>query len=101
MKTYEYVPTHDRFKGKIELEIPTYKERLALVKEVGIMDEKTAMDNLDKMFEVVEKRVKKVEIELDTQKINSLDELSYYQQGALIINELGQILIQGIPLGEK
>jgi len=111
MKLYKFEPKElysldgeklsSPFTGYVELQIPTYKERLTLVKEVGMFDEKQAMNNLDKMFEIVESRVKEVKMKYGNEEFNSLDELSYYSEGSLIINECGKIILQGIPLGEK
>ena len=95
-------PIVSPFDGIIKVEIPTYFERLELLKamELGKTDE----DNIDKalgMMKLVQKHVKSVDLKhkKTDEKITDLDELSYYREGSGIINEIGRLVVGGIPMG--
>lgn len=96
------------FSGVIRLAVPKYKARLELVKDLGIKytddgkaDLGQSMDSAIKLFDMVEKHVKKVAIVHKKTKIEikSLEDLEYHPEGQVIINELSGLLINGVPLG--
>jgi len=113
MKTYDYEPkgiknkdgTHKDcvFKGKIVIEVPTYKERLDIAKSIGMDDKTDDIDKGKKVLETVEKHVKSIELQSEEHSlvITDMDDLGSYMEGTEIINQLGQLLMQGIPLGEN
>jgi hypothetical protein len=90
--------------GIIEIEIPTYKERLSLIKDLGFSSADEGEEGLEKaknLIEIVEKRVRKVEIKLKNgEEIKSLEDLGYYKEGTLVINDIGRLIISGFELGK-
>jgi hypothetical protein len=110
MKVYKYEPkmigtpegeVESSFDGCIEVEIPTYRERLDLVKSMNIDPKNANIDHAVGLIVEVEKRIKSVNLNLKNtnEKITTFEELGYYQQGSAIINEIGRFIISGIPLG--
>ena len=83
------------FEGEIEIEIPTYKERLNLVKDSGFDTEKPGIEDGLKMLELVEKRVRSVNCCIEDQPVTSLDDIGYYQVGSLVINAIGRYIMGG------
>lgn len=111
-KTYDYKPgkimgvdgeLYDSpFSGTVKVEIPTYKERLAIIKEMGVdKAEDAGIDSALGLINLVEKRVVSVNLKIGKESITSLDELSYYKEGSDIINDLGKVMISGISLGNR
>jgi len=109
LKIYKYAP-HDLedaegnpvsipFKGEIEVEMMTYQERLGTAKAIGLVDDDNALDKSDEIIALVAKRVKSVDVKAGDIEIKSLDELGYYKEGSDIINDIGRLVMQGIPLG--
>lgn len=110
MKLYKYAPekiktvddleVNNPFKGYVEIQIPTYKERLDIVKGLDFDDKKqNGADAGKKVIDLVIKHVKSVSLQYGEEKITDLDELSYYKEGTELINGISAIIIQGIPLG--
>jgi len=108
VKSYVYKPEDHKdddgnqiapFKGSIEVEMMMYRERLDLAKSFGVLDEKEALQKTDIMIGLVEKRVKKVDLKFGETQISDLGELGYYEEGAAVINDIGCLLMRGIPLG--
>lgn len=89
--------------GEIELEVPTYKERLTLIKTLGFTESELdkSFDKCMGLVDIVEKRIKSVNIKLDTgEEIKTLEDLGYYREGAEIINDLGRLIISGFGVGK-
>jgi len=113
MKEMKYVPqgTAEKpspFIGHVLLKIPRYRERLAMIKGagyktgedgVGVSD---GIDMMDKLLEGVETHVIGVHLthKKTSLKFESLEDLECYQEGTELINELGQVLLSGVKLGE-
>lgn len=95
------------FSGSIDIEIPTYVERISLCQTLGISgrDEDTtaALKTAERAYKLVADRVKKVDITVTETKqvINNLSDLSYYKEGADLIGTLSRFVINGIPLGKN
>jgi len=99
MKTYKYLPEKESgFTGYITLEIPPYKERIQKIQELGLNDEKAIVENLGKIVDLVEKSVKEVSLSYGDFEIKSFEDLGYFSAGVEMINQLGVIVMQGIPL---
>jgi hypothetical protein len=91
--------------GTVEVEIPTYKERLNLIQELGFNSGESEDKNLDRaknMIKEVEKRIKSISIKLDNgEEVNSLEDLGYYKEGSLVINHIGKMIISGFEVGKS
>ena len=102
LKNDEGQPLTDSMEGTVQMEIPTYKERLSLIKAHGIMNEKIdEIERADKMLDLVEKHIKAVSIRLKSgEEINSITDLGYFQEGTNLTNRLGRLLIGGVSLSD-
>ena len=112
MKVYKYVPkmlTNSETKGEykspfvgyVEIEIPTYKERLELIKGMKLSDkvDEANLDSATEILDIVEKRIKKVALKAKNgEKVECLEDVLYYQDGQSLLLEIGKIVMQGIPL---
>jgi len=106
MKTFEYKPMGEEgepssFEGHVKIEIPTYKERLSIVRTFNIDDAKSGdIDKALQIISLVEKYTLEVKLSHKELKesINNLDELSYYKEGTAIINDIGKTILNGISL---
>ena len=112
MKTYDYTPqalkmedgstVESPFTGKVVLEVPYYKERLELARIVQGDGKESSVDVSMKALEVLEKHVQKVDVVSEKHDIviDTFQDLGLYEEGGAMINDMIQILIKGIPLGE-
>jgi len=102
----EEIEIDNPFSGFIEIQVPTYVERTQYGKKFDInkKDPKATTKYLqaaEDMFNLCEKHTKKVDLKLKEKPITSLEDLGYYAEGAAIIQDLGNVLVQGIPVGEN
>jgi hypothetical protein len=100
LKEYTYTPQISGIKGSLLLKVPSYVERLKIIKEqgIGLTDANNIdIDNVIKMFELAQKYILKVDIEMGKEKIKDLEELGMYQKGVEVINGAVGILAGGIP----
>lgn len=97
------------FEGKITLKVPSYKERLEMIKQLnfkvggsGEMEPQTSkMDSAIDMVDLLEKHIACVDLKAsDGSEVKSVDELGYWVEGAKLINDLANILLGGIKLGK-
>lgn len=107
MKQLEFIPKTEGFSGSIVLEIPSYKEKLAILKEVGVKVGKDGVDSgsdpmelVGKLYAEMEKRVKSVNLKYGEVEFKSLDDLGYYAESQAVIQELQAILTGGMSLGK-
>ena len=91
------------FEGSVEIEMPTYPERIKLIKEHGLhkVSDDNAIDQAEKMLDIVAKRVKSVTLFFGGEAIDNLDELGMSAEGAAVINDIGKTLISGYRLGKS
>jgi hypothetical protein len=113
VKTFEYRPETIKvegadvpspFDGVIKIEIPTYKERMALIRSWGLTTKGTEdIDKGIKLNENVEKFVLSVDLKIKAtgEEIKSLEDLGYYKEGSFVINELGSLILGGFSLNPK
>jgi len=97
------------FDGFIEVEIPSYKERIKLIKQfkttVGsdqiTITEDQAIDELDKIIELASAKVKAVNlmVEKGSYQFSRLEDLESFAEYPILIGAIGKILLQGISLG--
>ena len=101
MKTFDYKPQNESFEGIVKVDLPTYKERIDLVKQIGTdITEANAINKAGDILKLVEKHVVSVDLtHANGAKFKSLDDLGYYKEGSEIVNELGMVVLNGIPLG--
>ncbi|RLC38721.1 hypothetical protein DRH27_01580 [Candidatus Falkowbacteria bacterium] len=109
MKLYKYEPKMIKdlegndvecvFKGYVELQIPTYKERMTITKEIMVDGKSSEVEQGIKLIDLVEKHVKTVNLKCGELEIKTVDDLGYSKEGTELINNMSTIIIQGIPLG--
>ena len=102
---YTHKVNGEAFKGYIKVEIPSFVERMKLAKEVlhdyneGKMVEKSDIDKSLSIIDATIKRVVEVKINVKSESpIEDIETLSYYAEGVSLISELGNFIINGIPL---
>lgn len=113
MKQFKYAPQLKDdagnliFTGTVTIDMPKYKDRLALVKEVNFKVENgeisTGADQIDSMIklaEIVEKHVKEIDLKVKDYELKSFEDLQYNKSGSDLINELGNVLLSGMTMGK-
>ena len=108
MKLFEYVPKKD-FEGSIVLKVPQYKERLKLLKECNfklgangdIINNDSQFDSIEKLAEITEKHIEKVNLTCNGNEIKSVEDLGYYAEGVELLNEVGGLILNGFSLGKN
>lgn len=116
MKDYVYKPevnADSEFSGEVKIKIPSYKERLKIIKEMnfsfnsdGSLNTSNSSSQIDiasNFVDIVEKHVEEVKVKLNEsdEEFNSIDDLGYCEEGTVLINELANLVISGIRLGKK
>lgn len=108
MKIIQHKVDTEFFEGTVEIDVPSYVERLRIMKELNfkIVDGKveTNEDTLEKMAKQVEKlatAVKSVNLKLKKsgEEIKTIDELGFYSEGAAVIMGLSGYITSGFTLG--
>ena len=107
MKEMTYKVKADGWKGTVVINMPSYKEKLAILKEMKIKVGANGAEAVDdpmefaeRLFEKAESMVKSVDLSFGGEKFKDLDSLGYYAEGQAVLNELQGILTQGISLGK-
>ena len=90
------------FEGYVEIEMPTYEDRINLGKSLKTGDSDN-LDNAEKILNIISKRVKSVKLSIKgtEDSIDCLEELGYYKEGSDFINEIGRTLMRGKQLGNR
>lgn len=97
-----------KFEGEIKLDLPSYKERIQMVKALNFKTENNKAEvgdnNIDealKVLDLVEKHVKAVDLvrSADGLEFKSLEDLGYDSDGSELINEIGRVILGGTRLG--
>lgn len=110
MRTIKYEPDVEGFSGYVELKVPKYSQRLRLLGKMGVKVspdgtvEQAGDDSIEKMADLVdelEQYVEEVRLKFGTKKIESYEDLQFYQEGAAIINGLINAIAQGISLSKN
>lgn len=112
MKQFKWTPRADsEFEGHVMIAIPKHIERLELMKKLkmkvnkdGVLEENT--DLIEKqqiMMEAAEAHVKEVKLthKPSGAKLKSFEDLSYSQECYLLLNEIANVVLMGIKLGEQ
>lgn len=97
------------FEGTVTVEVPKYRHRLALIKELNLKfgsDGKvdSSVDQIDmavKMADLAEKHAKSIDLthKPTGEKVKTFEELEYSRDGAQMINEIAGIVVGGASLG--
>lgn len=97
------------FKGKVRLKIPKYRERLKLIKDLqfkvnssgDVEQGDSAMDNAIQMVEMAAKHVVTVKLVKKGVKkeFSSVEDLEYDKEGSELINDIANVILGGISLG--
>lgn len=100
----EDIPRDAGFTGEIEVELIPYEMRLDLIQELN-KDKKDSnvYDKAKDMLELVKKYTKKINLthtESKT-KFTDLSELGQYSEGIAVINHVGRMIINGVPLSPE
>jgi hypothetical protein len=88
--------------GHVELKIPPYVERLKMIQDNKLADEK--VDPIEKsrvVVDVVTSHVGAVDIKLSNgEHVTDITELGYYREGVTFINGLSHVLMNGAALSD-
>lgn len=107
MKLIEHKVDNEFFEGTVKLTVPSYVERLRIMKELNfkVVDGKVESneDTLEKLamsVEKLEKFIKEVLIKVKStgEILTSVDDLGAFQEGAVVISELTAYLSRGVAL---
>ena len=101
-KTLEYKPKHPDFDGTVKIKMKSYAERLRELAAAGL-DKPETSENLEasvKMIEMVSDRIVSVDLNhASGVKFESVADLEYYEAGCELIQELAQVCVKGVGLG--
>lgn len=89
------------FKGNVEIDIPKFMERTALMRSV-VSDGTDLVDQIKQaegLVNACKDRVKNIDLKAGQNHFSSLDDLEMYNEGMSIIYHLGGLIINGLPLG--
>jgi hypothetical protein len=97
------------FDGFVEIQIPSYKERVELIKkfrttmggeEITITEEQ-AIDELDKIIDIAQDKIRAVQLiaKDGAYQFNDLKSLESFNEYPMLIGAIGKIILQGISLG--
>ena len=111
MKVFEWTPdsvvdddgnkVDTGFTGKATIDIPNYKERITLLQEMGLTEDKVGIESTSKMIDLVERSVKTIDFLHESgEKITTVSDLGYSREGAEVINHMGRAIIGGVRLGK-
>jgi hypothetical protein len=90
--------------GSVEIDIPKFSERMAIVKSTEFHNG-VKVDDADKVLMLVDlakQKAGKVELKHESGvELKSIDDLEFYQEGLAIIYEVAGIILNGVPLGNS
>lgn len=109
LKTDKGTEVPNPFKGHILIQVPKYKERMKLIKELNMnLDAKgeiaLSSDNFEtasKMYDIADKYVKSLSVKRGKEEFNSIEELEYDQEGSNLILEAANVVLSGIRMGKS
>lgn len=100
---YTFTPKSEFFEGSIKLKLMPHRQRVKFLIDNGFNAEtgQSPIDATDKLYNVIEKCLLSIDLKIKGQDgvIKDLETLEYYAEGVKVINQLGELLVQGIPLG--
>ena len=98
----------EQMKGFIEVDLLPWKERISKSKELlyktedGKLVDRDDLERYELAIDFAVSRVKNVGITLnDGQKVTSVEELMIYKEGTKIMNEISNVVLNGVSLEKK
>lgn len=108
MREFDFTPKSEVFKGTIKVRVPSYKERVGLMKELNIkfnsngsLDLSEGVDLFGLLADKIEQFVVAVDLKCGKHNFSSIEDLSYYAEGSEVVNELIAVLMNGMSLGKS
>ena len=101
------------FKGEVRVSLPNYPTRMKYLRDMNFsFDKKGEVEKdmdmvgvLEKFYDLAEEHVSKVDLIFDDgiskEKMNSVEDLSCYEEGAEIIQKIGNVIVNGVQLGKR
>lgn len=97
------------FSGHVVIDVPTYKERISLVKamefkanEKGELVENDSFSKAEFLVGLAEKHLKKIDVKnKEGVKFTSFEDLNYEKDGADLINRIGAMVLEGVKLSPE
>lgn len=109
---YRWEPAKDSgFKGHIMVEVPSYNEQVKLLIDLntemspdGKIEPSNPVEDLkkvEKQNDLIKSHIKSVDIvhSKSKKKFGSFDELTFYREGKLFLNDIVGIILNGPSLG--
>lgn len=117
----KFEPKTEGFSGYLMIAIPSFVEKMTLMKSLGLeikrvehedgkdsfeIDQKNfeSIDMLEKLamiYEVVLPRIKKVDLKYGDKVVNDVEYLKYYDECIPVLSEVFAFLCQGLSLGKS
>jgi hypothetical protein len=101
------------FEGTVTIMVPSFTERLEIARQVkysasnsgelGVRKEEDNLSQASQILKLVEKYIDKIDLKVSNEgiEVKTLEELSHYYEGKFIIEDVTQILIEGVRLGKR
>lgn len=92
------------FEGEIEYQALSYSERLKLMKDNNFTGKEGAgFDNIIALVGIAKKYIKTVNLTVkeDGEKVTSVDDLEYTQEGSAVIEQVATRILRGAKLGKS
>ena len=87
------------FKGSVKIKVKPYKERLAIAQEISGLQGKDDKALMEKMVGLAFDNVVSVSLQHKSKKFTDLEEVSYFKEGAELINRIAATVAAGPSLG--
>jgi len=97
----------EEIKGEIEISLLPWKERMSKAKEIvykivdGNYVDRHEIEQGEATIDLAISRVASVNLKATDIEIKSIDELMFYREGSIIVNEISRIVLNGLSLGKK
>lgn len=110
MKLYKFVPKTSGFSGHLMISVPTFLERLDMLKQLGVeigadgeavSNTKLDLDLFRNLFAKVIDIVKEVDLKYEDTEIKTVDELQVYAECMPVVMELVEVIKSGLTLGKS
>lgn len=106
MKEIEFRPKTEGFEGHIKIKLLNYKERMELTKELGLKVTANGVESdmlaiAEKMSARAKDYVTEVKLKFGDVEFSDLEELSYYKEGNDVLQELMNVMMNGMSLGKN
>ncbi len=112
MKEFEYelqkevLGNPNPYSGKVKIKLPKYLERNKLLREINFKSSKEGevglsdnIGSLDKLYDVCNEYVLKLDVRKGKKPFHKLDELEYDEDFSSFVTEVGMTIVRGVNLG--